>query len=282
MYRRFFGLVKRPFDIDPDPEMVFMSEAHKEAFSVLFYGILEEKAFILLTGGVGSGKTTLVRLLLRSLKAGVTAGAVSNPTFSREDLYRLLSRLYGFRLEGGSKAGFLEAFEAFLEAEHAAGRKVALVVDEAHLLGPELLEELRLLSNTALDKGARLSVLLVGQPELEELLSHPRLKALRQRIGLRYHIPAFKLPDTRRYIAYRLQRAGARSLDIFEPDAVKRIHEAAGGCPRLINLLADQALLAAYAANKKRVGADTIDECARDLDLSKRRTGLLARILRKG
>ncbi len=283
MYRDFYGLKKKPFELVPDDEIIFKSEGHKEAFSTLFYGVIERKGFIVLTGDVGTGKTTILRLLKRSLRKRCIIAMVSNPTLTIHDFYMYLSSLFKLGSASRAKARFMIKFQELLELKAKTGIHVVLAIDEAHLLSPEMFEEIRLLSNLGMDAGAALTIVLVGQPELDHILSNPKMRALRQRITIRYHIPLFRPYDTRRYIIFRLQKAGARRLNIFDYDAVELVHEYSKGCPRLINILCDHALLSGYAANKIVIDADIIKDSARELELAgpapQKRKGFFGRLL---
>ena len=267
MYRDFYGLTKKPFELLPNDEIIFLSEGHKEAFSTLYYGVVEGKGFIVVTGDVGTGKTTILRLLRRSLKQRSVVAMLSNPTLTIHDFYMYLTELFNLGVASRAKGKFVVKFQKFLEVKAKAGLRVVLAIDEAHLLTTELFEEIRLLSNIGLDAGCVFTIVLVGQPELNDILSNPKMLALRQRITIRYHIPLFTSYDTRRYIIFRLQKAGARRVDIFDYDAVELIHEISKGCPRIINILCDHALLSGYAANKIIIDADTIRESAQLLGL---------------
>ena len=265
MYETFYGLTSKAFDLIPDPDKVYMSEAHEEALAVLRYGVIDRKGFLLLTGGVGTGKTTLLQLLSRSLDSKVHLCLIANPTLSLHDFYYFLAAKYGLREYEGNKARFLLEFAEFLRGCRQQGERVLLVIDEAHVLPVDLLEEVRLLSNQEYQDFGVMSVFLVGQPELNDRLADPRLLPLRQRIGIRFHLPPFSEEDTRRYILFRLAKAGAQRGDLFEAEAVRLIHAEGQGVPRLINVLCDQALLAGYSEGKTTIDAGVVAECAREM-----------------
>jgi len=265
MYERFYGLASRPFDLIPDPDTVYMSEAHQEALAILRYGVMDRKGFLLLTGGVGTGKTTLLQLLLQSLDSKVRLCMISNPTLSVDDFYFFLAAKFGLKEYTGSKARFLMDFADFLRECRERGERALLIVDEAHVLPVQLLEEIRLLSNQEYQEYGVLSVFLVGQPELNERLAHERLLPLRQRIGIRFHLTPFAEEDTRKYIAFRLSRAGGQHGSLFEDKAVARIHAASHGVPRLINIICDQALLAGFSEDATMITEEIVAGCVEDL-----------------
>jgi general secretion pathway protein A len=267
MYYSYYDLNRNPFDLTPDPGVVFMSESHQEALAILRYGVLERKGFLLLTGDVGTGKTTLLQLLLKSLDSQVHYCLINNPALSVDDFYDTLAAGYGFPPYTGKKSRFLRKFSSFLAERGHWGEKVVLIIDEAHVLPVDLLEDIRLLSNQQGKASGILSVFLVGQPELNQRLSDPRLLPLRQRIAIRFHLEAFDREATANYIGFRLRQAGALRFDLFTPEALDLIHKATGGVPRLINILCDQALLTGFAENKPVIKADTVRDCVRDLHI---------------
>lgn len=265
MYESYYGLTSKAFDLIPDPDKVFMSEAHEEALAILRYGVIDRKGFLLLTGGVGTGKTTLLQLLVKSLDAKVHLCLIANPTLALNDFYYYLAAKYGLREYEGNKAKFLLDFAEFLKRCRENNERVLLVIDEAHVLPVELLEEIRLLSNQEyLDFGV-MSVFLVGQPELNERLGHERLLPLRQRIGIRFHLQPFSEEETKRYILFRLAKAGVQRGDIFNDEAVRLIHVEGHGVPRLINVICDQAMLAGFAEGKPVIDTIIIRDCVRDI-----------------
>lgn len=269
MYQEFYLLNKKPFDLAPDPGMVFMSEAHQEATAIFRYGVLERKGFLLLTGQVGTGKTTLLQLLMESLDSHVHLCMVANPTLDVREFLYLLAAKFGIEGFDGNKARFLITFSAFLKECREKGEQVLLVIDEAHVLPIDILEEIRLLSNQEYQEYGVLSIFLVGQPELRERLNTERLLPLRQRIGIQYHLKPFTAAETADYITFRLRRAGSHA-HLFTSEALALIHDGCEGTPRLINVACDHALITGYAENKRVIDAKTAKECLEELGITHR------------
>jgi type II secretory pathway predicted ATPase ExeA/phage tail protein X len=269
VYRNFYNLHEKPFDLTPSPRFLYLGESHKEALALLTYGVVERKGFILLTGEVGTGKTTMVHALLSNLDDSVQYISISNPLLSPEDFIDYLSfSAFKNRAHFKSKTAFLFEFEKFLRNCLNQQKNVILIIDEAHRLSFDLLEEIRLLSNMELADEKLINIFLIGQPELNEKLSDPRCRALLQRISSRYHIPPLDLRDVVAYMANRLKIAGAREGDeIFSKNAFKAIHQYSGGYPRMINILADNALLLGYSKEKRKITAGIVKQCYDDLSL---------------
>lgn len=267
MYEKFYGLTSKAFDLIPDPDKVYMSEAHEEALAILRYGVIDRKGFLLLTGGVGTGKTTLLQLLIKSMDSRVHLCLIANPTLSLHEFYYYLAAKYGLREFEGNKAKFLLDFADFLKQCREKKERVLLIIDEAHVLPVELLEEIRLLSNQEYQDFGVMSVFLVGQPELNERLAHERLLPLRQRIGIRFHLQPFSEEETRRYILFRLGKAGVQRGDLFNDEAIRLIHAEGHGVPRLINVICDQALLSGFAEGQVVIDAEIIRECVREMKM---------------
>ena len=264
MYTKYYGLTKKPFALTPDPTAVFMSETHQEGLAILKYGILSKKCFLVLTADVGSGKTTLLQALVDALEQDVHLCLLNNPILTRDEFFSFIAKKLGMNWEG-NKAMFLIEFGGMLKQCFEKGERVLLIVDEAHVLPVDLLEEIRLLSNME-EKGQDvLSIFLVGQPELNERMSDDRLLPLRQRIGIRFHLNRFNLEETRQYILFRLRTAGARHFNIFSEEAIATIHQASQGTPRLINIIGDHALLTGFAENRPVIDADLVKESIDDL-----------------
>jgi len=271
MYEKFFGLARNPFGVGPDPQFYYGTVKHNEALANLTYGIRRRKGFVVLTGEVGTGKTLLLRCLLEALRRSkVTHAFVFDPLLSTSDLLRHVVADFGIKDPKTNRADLLMQLNQFLIEVYRSGSTAALLVDEAHLLSAELLEEIRLLSNIETTQHKLLQILLVGQPELDDILDSPYLRQLKQRVALRYKLEPLDESEVHGYIDRRLQLAGApgRMLEIFPPETLARIVAYSHGTPRLINNICDAALVNAYAQQERFVKAETVDEVARDLRLS--------------
>ncbi len=268
MYTSFYGLQAKPFQISTDPTFLWLGEKHREAISMLKYGIQKDAhtGILLLTGDVGTGKTTLINALFKYLDKNVLRVSISNPNLEGLDFLNYIAAAYGSRKIFKSKSQFLINFSRFLKNAHAKNKKVLLVVDESQLLSHSLLEEIRLFSNIEENGQSLIHTFLVGQHELREKLVRPENRALRQRITLNYNIDALVFEETDEYIKYRLQVAGT-SERIFTPDAVNRIHQYANGLPRKINIICDHALLTGYVQNLRQIGAPIVQECVKDISI---------------
>jgi general secretion pathway protein A len=258
MYEEFYGLKERPFTLVPDPDYLFLGSQHKLARAYLEYGIKERMGFVVLTGEVGTGKTTLIKSLLREKEASQRLGVLYQTSVEAEDLLDLLLKEFQIRGHfGGSRAARLGAFNQFLLSSHARGEHVVLVVDEAQNLGSKALEELRLLSNLQTDKEPLLQVILVGQPGLRERLRHPSLRQLAQRVAIHYHLRPLDPDETKEYIRFRLARAGGSG--IFTTSALDKLYEYTQGVPRRINAWCDLALVAGFAEGRHEIDGEFID-----------------------
>ncbi len=267
MYEKFFKLREKPFELTPDPRFIYLSDSHKEALAYLTYAVNEGKGFTVITGEVGTGKTTLIRMVVSRLDGQVRTAYVFNPRLDTEDLLQYICEDLGIKTRANlTKGQLIYLLHHFLLDCYKKNERVVLVIDEAQALNPELLEEVRLLTNLETTKSKLLQVVLVGQPELDTTLSDPKFRQLKQRISVRYHIRPMSLVETEEYIFRRLKIAGARHEVIFDPAAVKEIHEQSGGIPRLINVICDNALLTAYSYERKMVGKAIIKEVVRDLE----------------
>ncbi len=266
MYLAHFGLHERPFSNTPDPAFVYLGARHEEALAHLLYGVQEHGGFVQLTGEIGTGKTTVCRLLLERLPEGVDVALILNPVLSPEELLAALCDELGVKYEAGarSRKEMVDLLYRHLLAAHAAKRRPVLIVDEAQNLTVEALEQLRLLTNLETAKQKLLQIMLIGQPELIELLARPDLRQLSQRITARYHLLPFTAEETRTYLNHRLTLAGG-AADIFERGALREVHRLSGGVPRLINVICDRALLGAYAQRRATVDRPTVRVAAREL-----------------
>jgi len=266
MYHAFYGFRESPFNITPDPRFLFFSRRHREAYDHLLFGIRERKGFIQLTGEVGAGKTTLCRALLEDLGPDCRTALVLNPSLSGIQLLKSILKELGLSYRGNDKLRCLEVLNEFLLGELAAGHDVVLIVDEAQDLSDDLLEQVRLLSNLETDQRKLLQIVLLGQNELRDKLDQRKLRQLRQRITVRYHLGALTLGETAAYVRHRLHVAGAPDPDLFTPLAIARLHLYARGVPRLINAAGDKALLCGWVQNKKKLGIFQIERAIQELE----------------
>jgi general secretion pathway protein A len=267
MYHSFFGLLEPPFSITPDPRYLFLSARHAEALAHLVYGVSEAGGFIQLTGEVGTGKTTVVRSLLARDLPGVEIALILNPRLNVKEFLQTLCQELKIRLtpaRRGSIKALMDIIGERLLSAHAEGRRVALLIDEAHLLDREVLEQVRLLTNIETPTRKLLQIILIGQPELRDLLARQDLRQVAQRITGRHHLQALSADETAAYVCHRLQVAGA-TTDIFTPRALAALHRASAGLPRLINVVADRALLGAYAREQRTVDAAMVRRAAAEV-----------------
>jgi len=268
MYKKFFGLKENPFNVNPDPRYLYLTPNTQEALACLTYGIETRKGFILLTGEVGTGKTTLINKLLEWLhKERVFTAFVFNPRLSVSQFFDFMMADFGIPCETHQKGQMLLKLNQWLLERYQAGERAVLVVDEAQNLSPQMLEEIRLLTNLETSTEKLLQIVLAGQPELEQKLNQPQLRQLRQRITLRAKTRQLTLEETRGYIEERMRIAGADNPDIFSPEAVAAVHHYARGIPRVTNLLCEHALVSSFVDQKNPVPAEIVEEVARDFDL---------------
>jgi len=268
MYKKFFGLKENPFNVNPDPRYLYLTPNTQEALACLTYGIETRKGFILLTGEVGTGKTTLINKLLEWLhKERVFTAFVFNPRLSVSQFFDFMMADFGIPCETHQKGQMLLKLNQWLLDRYQAGERAVLVVDEAQNLSPQMLEEIRLLTNLETSTEKLLQIVLAGQPELEQKLNQPQLRQLRQRITLRAKTRQLTLDETQGYIQERMRIAGAENPDIFSPEAVAEVHRFARGIPRVTNLLCEHALVSSFAVQKNPVPGEIVEEVARDFDL---------------
>ena len=262
MYESFYGLKEKPFRIVPDPGYLYLSRKHQQALTYLEYGLMEDVGFILLTGEVGAGKTTLIRYILSRLEKEIITAVVFNTNFSAAEIVdRVLQSLDLAPM--GSKTESLERLFGFLIEKYAQGKRVLLIIDEAQNLSRESLEEVRMLSNLQSDESSLLQIMLVGQPELREKLQEPELTSFAQRIGVQYHIYPLSREEMGEYVGHRLRKAGGRD-DIFAPEALELVFTASGGIPRTVNLLCDAALAYGFGYELPTIGTDVIQQVIED------------------
>ena len=268
MYRDFYGLVRPPFEMTPDPAFLVLSPAHREGLAMLHYALEARKGFVALTGEVGTGKTTLVHALLSQLKSTMPSAFIFNPRLDPLDFLRMLFDEFHIEHDCRTKAEFLMTLNHFLIDSLRRDQIALLIIDEAQNLSAEMLEEVRLLSNLETPTSKLLQILLVGQPELNDMLDRPELRQLRQRIVLRHHLLPFGAEDLDRYVDERLRLAGYTGKGIFKRSARKELFAVTGGVPRLINVVCDSALLLAYSRQQQVIGDDIIREAAIELRLA--------------
>ena len=266
MYETFFNLKRKPFDLLPDPDFLFMSKSHKKALSYLDYGIRERAGFILLSGEVGSGKTTIIRNLIKKHLDNVVLSKIFNTRIDSEQLIAMINDDFGLPVQNKNKITMLRDLNLFLIEQYMKGNRPVLIIDEAQNLGHELLEEIRMLSNLETDNAKLLQIILVGQPELRKTLASPELIQLRQRISINCHIQPLTQPETELYILHRLEKAGNRDAALFSPDTMTIIYTYSRGIPRLINIICDFILLAAFAEETTTIDVALVKDIIGDLD----------------
>ena len=266
MYREFFGLKEKPFNITSDPNFLYLSRVHKEAFSHLLYGIKERKGFLEITGEVGAGKTTLCRALLSRLDRNTKSAFIFNSTLPEMQLLQAIIEDYGMVVTKRSKVAMLQQLNGFLINELTRGNNVILIIDEAQNLKSSILEEIRMLSNLETDKEKLFQIILVGQPELKNKLNSPNLKQLRQRIAVRFHITALEKSEIGDYINHRLSVAGSSGQITFSQEAVDCIYSFTGGIPRIINMVCDKAMLTAYVMETRIITLQMVEKSIQEME----------------
>jgi general secretion pathway protein A len=265
MYNEFYGFRESPFNITPDPRFLFFSDRHREAFNHILFGIRERKGFIQVTGEVGAGKTTVCRAILEELGPRVRTALILNPCLTSKQLLRAILTELGLEAKN-DKVACLHVLNQFLLEQLAAGNDVVLFIDEAQDLDFELLEEVRLLSNLETDQRKLLQIVLLGQPELREKLDERRLRQLRQRITVRYHLKPLTRPEMEHYIQHRLHIAGGNGLPTFNRFALGSIYRYSGGVPRLVNAVCDKALLCGYVTGDDHLTWRHVRRAIRELE----------------
>lgn len=260
MYEAFYRLDQKPFQITTDPAFLWLGEKHREALAVLKYGVLENKGFVLLTGDVGTGKTTLVHALMNAIKNTVHVTKIPDPGLSRYDFYQIVSRQFGIAGRIKNKSDFLQEFGYFLNSSYQKRKKVILIIDESQRLTHDMLEEIRLLSNIEKQNAKLLTILFVGQNEFNGLLLKPENRALRRRITITYNLDPLSEKETRLYIRHRLKTAGAKTR-LFTASAIEKVYDFSMGSPRQINIICDLALLYGFEAGHKVIKRKLVEKC---------------------
>ncbi|MBG0789709.1 MAG: AAA family ATPase [Desulfovibrionaceae bacterium] len=264
MFRQFYGLREKPFDIIPNPGILYRSEKHNQALTYLRYGFSENIGFILFTGEIGTGKTTLIKYLLTELTDDVEVAVVFNTNVNAEELLRLILIELEVEGVGRDKSGNLDLLNQHLIDVYSQGRRCLLIIDEAQNLSSESLEEVRLLSNLQTDTQPLLQIILAGQPELRNIIQSPGLEQLAQRVAISYHLVPLSREEMGEYVRYRLEKAGAKNSGLFEEDALDRLHEYTGGIPRSINVLCNAAMVYGYADSLASITRDVIEQIIDD------------------
>jgi general secretion pathway protein A len=290
MYEDFYGFTEKPFSLTPDPKYLYRSESHANAFDLLQYAIRRREGFVVVTGDIGTGKTTLCRAILDQLDRRTFTALILNPFLSEEDLLRLILQDFGVvsrdeirkgRLAGVSKQELINTLNEFLLSLLPLGANAILILDEAQNLPLQVLEQIRLLSNLETDKEKLLQIVLVGQLDLKDSLRTPELRQLDQRVSIRYQLRPLTAQETAAYVAHRLTIAGGGSAVGFTPKALQRVHRATGGIPRLINLVCDRALLGAYSVRATWIEPPMVVKAASSLDLEPARETIFSWMRRR-
>ena len=250
MYLDFYGIKEKPFTLSPDPRYLFYSHWHKEALSQMIYAITQQHGSMVLTGDVGTGKTTWINALLHCLPKNLSICKINHTILSPKALIQIICREFGIDIKNKSQVELTFELHEYLESNHRAGKKSILILDEAQNLGENVLEEIRLLSNFEAEQEKFLQIILVGQPELDVKLSNMKLRQLLERVSFKFRLERLNLEETRSYINLRLKVAGSQNgSELFETDSINKIHFLSGGVPRCINILCDHALLEGYLTN---------------------------------
>ncbi|MGH9409609.1 MAG: ExeA family protein [Vicinamibacterales bacterium] len=280
MYEEYYGFTEKPFSLTPDPKYLYKSASHASAFDLLQYGIKRREGFVVITGDIGTGKTTLCRAVLGELDRKTFTALLLNPFLAEEDLLRLILQDFGVvsrdeikrgRLVGVSKQELIETLNDFLLSLRAIGAQALLIIDEAQNLPLHVLEQVRILSNLETEKDKLLQIVLVGQSNLKDVLRKPEVRQLDQRVSIRYDLKPLSAEETAAYVMHRLSVAGGGAAVSFAPKALARVHRYTGGIPRLINLLCDRALLAAYSDHTNKITAELVKSAAESLEFERPR-----------
>ena len=266
VYLDYYGLTEPPFDITPNPRFLFYSAKHREAFNHLLYGIRERKGFVQLTGEVGAGKTTLCRAMLEQLDGHYSTALILNPIMSASELVKAIALEFGLPVHGLDRLDTIGVINQFLLQQIERGKETVLIIDEAQDLTDELLEQVRLLSNLETDNRKLLQIILFGQPELRARLNNHRLRQLRQRITVRYHLSPLNRYEVTRYVQHRLHVSGGNGTPCFTRPALWRVFRYSKGIPRLVNAVCDKALLAGFVQQQDRIDFRMVGQAVRELE----------------
>ena len=266
MYEHYFNFTVKPFELVPNPDFLYLSKAHQKALTYLTYGVKERTGFMLLTGEVGAGKTTLIRYFIRGLDSNVVLSKVFNTKVKAEQLLSMINEDFGIENTSRDKVQLVKQLYDFLIEEYSKGHQPLLIIDEAQNLSPELLEEVRMLSNLETDKAKLLQILMVGQPELGRTLARDELRQVRQRISIECHLYSLNRQEMEDYIIHRLTVAGNRNALKFTPDALDTIFSYSGGIPRLVNIACSFLLLTAFTEGIKHVDRDMVNDIVEGLE----------------
>lgn len=267
MYEKFYGFKEKPFTLLPDPEFLYLGKKHRTALTLLEYGLMNQAGFVVITGGIGTGKTTLIRYLLNQIDQDVTVGLISNTHVSFGQLLEFILMAFDLDYVGKSHTEQFEIFTQFMISEYSRNHRTVLIIDEAQNLSPKTLEELRMLSNINADKNQVLQIILVGQDQLLDKLRRHELEQFVQRVAVDYHLEPLNLDETKQYIRHRLMVGGTSNINIFSEKACELIFETTGGIPRLINVLCDTILVYGFADEQsdidEKLAREVIDERAK-------------------
>lgn len=266
MYLEFFGLKENPFNVTSDPEFLYLSHTHEEALNHLLYGINMRKGFVVITGEVGAGKTTICKALLNKLDESTKTSLIFNSSLPENQLLESILDDFGIIPERRSKVAFFRQLNNFLLEQLSVGNNSVLIIDEAQNLRLSTLETIRMLSNLETEKEKLLQIILVGQPQLREKLDSPDLLQLRQRISVRFHVRALEKNEVHGYIDHRLRVAGPEESASFSPEAIDHIYAYSNGIPRLINVICDKALLLAFVRDQRNIESDIIQKSIREIE----------------
>jgi putative secretion ATPase (PEP-CTERM system associated) len=269
MYDQFFNFKTKPFELVPNPDFIYLSSSHKKAITYLDYGIKEKSGYILLSGEVGSGKTTIIRNMIKHLNGNINLSKVFNTKVSSEQLIAMINEDFGLDVSNKDKITLLRELNDFLIEQYADHRHCIIIIDEAQNLTPDLLEEVRMLSNLETDMTKLLQIILVGQPELKETLAKPELRQLRQRISISCHIDPLNRQETEEYIYHRLDVAGNKKAVRFADGSIDAIHDFSKGIPRLINIVCDFLMLSSFVEEKKEITLGMTNEVINELEIEK-------------